>query len=123
MSQNLGADAKWGTINSAVWSSVTRQSDHALTLTEVDAVAKSASAKPNEVLAVLALLSRPAARLLKMEYFANGGEGSPKVPRNEVGKRLTAWWKDKTMSQDEWRSWARNVVVKWSPVDVEGPTQ
>jgi len=43
--------------------------DHVLTLAEVDAVAKTPLPKPSDVLAVLALLSRPGAELLTMDIW------------------------------------------------------
>ena len=106
-------------VNEAIWSALGALKEHSISLTEVDEIAEVASAEPNEVLAVLALLSRPASGLLKMEYFGTGAGDEAEVSREEVGKHLRAWWKAKTMPDDAWRSWAGNIVVKWSPVNSE----
>jgi hypothetical protein len=114
VAQQFGNDSKWKAINSALWSAVSARPDHALTITEVDSIAKIASTEPSDVLAVLALLSRPNAALLEMEYLGDGGT-SP-ISKDEVISQLRSWWKNKTLSDEDWRSWASRVVVKWRPV-------
>src|SRR4029077_19901794 len=84
VSQQFGSSPKWLAINSAVWSSIGQRKDHGLTLTDVDEVARISSAQPNEVLAVLALLSRPSSGLLKMEYLAKDGAGDAVISKDEV---------------------------------------
>src|SRR5439155_15458403 len=113
VSQQFGADVKWAAINSAVWSAISARKDHVLTLAGVDAVAKIAPAEITDVLAVLALLSRPGAELLTMEYLPSGGEDASRVSKEEVAKRLRAWWRDKTLTESEWREWASKVAVRW----------
>jgi hypothetical protein len=120
VSQQFGWDRKWAEINSAVWSAVGERIDEELTLADVDQIAKTCSAESNEVLAILALLSRPASGLLKLEYVMNRETGNALVSKNEVIKHLRGWWKDKTINDDEWRSWAGKVIVKWSPADRGG---
>jgi type I restriction enzyme R subunit len=116
VAQHFGTDAKWNEINSAVWSEITTGKDHTLTLTQLDEIAIAVSVESNDVLAVLGLLSRPSTGFLKMEYMRNSSNDGSKVSRAEVSKKLKAWWKDKTLPDDEWRAWAENVVVKWSPI-------
>jgi hypothetical protein len=79
----------------------------------VEAVATSASAEPSEVLAVLALLSRPESGFLEMKYFASDGGGV--IAKDEVTKYLRAWWKEKTLDDNAWRAWAEQVIVNWAP--------
>ena len=92
--QHLGTAVKWSSINEAVWSALEVRKDQTISLTEVDEVAKAASVEPNEVLAILAVLSRPGSGLLQMEYLASGSGKTAEVSRDEVGKRLRAWWRD-----------------------------
>jgi hypothetical protein len=120
VSEQFGRDRKWTAINSAVWSAIRDRIDEELTLADVDQVAKASSAESNEVLAVLALLSRPASGLLKMEYVVNGESGKASLSGHKITKNLRGWWKDKTINDDEWRSWAGKVIVKWSPSDRGG---
>ncbi|WP_210210256.1 DEAD/DEAH box helicase family protein [Microvirga subterranea] len=123
VSRNFGADAKWRDINQAVWNAIEEQKDASITLSQVDVIASEASAEAGDVLAVLALLSRPASQILKMEYLANAENGAAPVPKDEVVKHLRAWWKDRTMSDDAWRAWANSILVKWSPYYDNGVTQ
>jgi hypothetical protein len=120
VSQQFGRDRKWTAINSAVWSAIGDRMDEELTLADVDQVAKTCSAESNEVLAILALLSRPASKLLKMEYVMNGESRKASLSKEEITKHLRGWWKDKTLNDNEWRSWAGKVIVKWSPADRGG---
>jgi hypothetical protein len=120
VSQQFGADVKWAAINSALWSAISARKDHALTLTGVDAVAKTASAEPNEVLAVLALLSRPGAQMLKMEFRESSTDGT-EISQKDFAEKLAGWWKKKTLSEPEWRSFATQAKVRWVPVGVATP--
>lgn len=117
--EQFGPNLKWMAVNEAIWSALGALKQHSISLTEVDEIAEVVSAEPNEILAVLALLSRPASGLLKMEYFATRAGDEAHISRDEVGKHLRAWWKEKTMPDDAWRLWAGNIVVKWSPVNSE----
>ena len=119
VSQHFGAAVKWSLINDAIWRALEVRKDQTISLTEVDEVAKVASVEPNEVLALLAVLCRPASGLLRMEYLATGGGKAGQGSRDEVVKRLRAWWRVKTMPDDEWHSWAGGVVVKWRAADGE----
>jgi hypothetical protein len=112
--QHFGTEPKWTAINSAVWTAITVAKDHLLTLSDVDAVANEIAVEPNDVLAVLALLSRQGSSLMKMDYVAYADGDSSMIGRDEVTKKLRAWWKDKSMSEEEWRSWSEGVVVRWS---------
>jgi hypothetical protein len=33
--------------------------------------------------------------------------------------KLQAWWKDHSMSDEEWKSWASNTIVQWTPRQLE----
>jgi hypothetical protein len=118
--QQFGTDQRWAAINTAVWSSIGERKDFALTLADVDEVATRSSAESDEVLAVLALLSRPSSGFLKMEYVRKDGAEDSTVSMDEVTKQLRAWWREKTITGDAWRSWAGKIIVKWSPADFGG---
>jgi hypothetical protein len=115
VSQHFGSTSKWTAINSAVWHVIGERKSHAMTLTDVDEVASVVPADSNDVLAVLALLSRPASGFLTMQYSAKNSDGDEKVAKEEVARNLRAWWKDKKIDDDAWRAWAGKVIVKWSP--------
>jgi hypothetical protein len=111
---HLGTDEKWARINRTVWDVLETNSDHTLRLSEVDSVAAETSSDPDEVLAVLALLSRPSSGLLKMEYLAMDSDGPKELSGSEAVARLRAWWKDKSITEEEWTRWASATVVRWS---------
>jgi hypothetical protein len=46
-----------------------------------------------------------------MEYR---GEDENDITRAEVTQKLKSWWKDKSISEEEWQSWASKVTVTWS---------
>ena len=114
LTRHLGTDEKWARINRTVWDVLETNSDHTLRLSEIDSVAAETSSDHDEVLAVLALLSRPSSGLLKMEYLATDSDGPKEVPASEAVARLRAWWKDKSVTEEEWKRWAGATVVRWS---------
>jgi hypothetical protein len=120
VSQHFGRSLKWSAINSAVWSAIAERADSGLTLLDVDEIAKTSSTESNEVLSVLALLSCPTSGLLKMEYAEKDGAGNASVTKDEVTRQLRGWWREKTITDDEWRSWAGKIIVKWIPADLRG---
>ena len=121
VSQQFGPDPKWNAINLAVWAAIRSRVRQAIWLADVNDVAASAFAEPSEVLAVLALLSRPELGLLDMKYFANDGVGI--IAKDEVTKHLRAWWKEKTLDDEAWRAWAGQVIVKWAPTALDGASK
>lgn len=118
VTQHFGRDPKWGAINSQIWGVLEGRIDHVVTLTDIDEIAKTSSSETDDVLAMLALLSRPASRILKMEYSIEGGSDNTLLSKQEITQKLRAWWRDKAINDDEWRSWAGTVIVKWLPADL-----
>jgi hypothetical protein len=113
LNKQLGTDEKWARINGRVWSMLETDPEHALRLSEIDVIAHEASSEPDEVLAVLALLSRRSPGFLKMEYLGGDSTGSREISSSEVLARLSAWWREKSLSEEEWNRWARATIVRW----------
>ena len=112
LTQSLGVDPKWSKINSAVWSAIQERPKPELRPSDVDRLAEITASDPNDVLAVLALLSRPDAGLLTMEYFEEEGKSvSPK----DVVEHLRAWWREKKLGESAWQDWAGKVFLRWRP--------
>ena len=61
---------------------------------------------------VLAILASPSVGELRLDLRANSGESSLVTP-SEFAGRLRDWWKNKTMTEDEWKQWAAGVDVRW----------
>jgi len=77
---------------------------------------KTLAAKHNwnlsDLLAVVGLLGAPGVSLLRMELKT--GDGSD-VRGEEIAQKLASWWKAKTMSDAEWKTWASQIAVSWMP--------
>src|SRR5438105_3578021 len=105
IAKHFGCADKWVKLNKAIWAVMGAAQDHAFNLSDIDVVTQTASCESDEVLAVLALLSRPSARILTMEFRSERHEGTEVTPLDFVCK-LTDWWRNKAFSEDEWRTWA-----------------
>ena len=86
--------------------------DHAFRLSDVASAMESASCEEDEALAVLSLLSRPSVRMLRMELRSEALNGA-EVTFSEFIKRLTDWWKRKSVSDEDWKRWSSDLKVRW----------
>lgn len=114
LSQQLGGDLKWQKINEAIWSALGSGDRQALGLAELDAIATNGGWGKPELLAVVGLLGAPKTSLLRMELRAADGKA---VPAEEIARKLASWWKDKTMTEGEWKEWASKINVFWTPAN------
>jgi hypothetical protein len=121
LQQHLGEDHKWTIINRAIWASMSANPDNVLLLSDIDSILEPGSSDPHDVLAVIALLSEPSCGLLKMNY--RSGSQAGEVSNIEVMKRLRAWWREESITNDEWKAWAGGIVVAWTPVDSKARLQ
>ena len=112
LGRQLGEGLKWGRINDAIWSAIQSSERRSLGLTELNAIAAKGGWEPSELLAVVGLLGAPKVSLLQMELRAADGT---QVPAEQVARNLASWWKDKAMPEAEWKAWASQVDVSWSP--------
>jgi len=87
-------------------------------LSDIEAIASNHLCDSDGVFAVLALLGRPAAKILRMKYFRpdSDSEEEDEVSPQEIGNCIRAWWKEKSLSDNDWQNWASDILVKWSPV-------
>lgn len=115
--QQLGDDLKWQKINEAIWSAVRSSERRALGLAELNAIATKRGWDKPELLAVVGLLGGPTTSLLRMELRAADGND---VPAEEIARKLASWWKDKTMTEAEWKAWASQIDVFWTPASRQG---
>jgi hypothetical protein len=84
-----------------------------VSLADIDAIARSRDCDLKDALAVLGLLSRPESGVLTMEYVRMAGSQRTTISNEEVAQQLRAWWRDKTLSNADWESWARSVNITW----------
>lgn len=117
--KHLGNDSKWESINYGIWEIIESKDEPIFMLSDVESVAGDVGSEPDEVLAVLALLSRSSAQFLKMEYLILGDDQEEEISPSEVGRRIKAWWKDKSLPDEEWKRWASSTRVQWRSVTQE----
>ena len=116
LSTQFGNDTKWQSLNETMWAIIADSSDHALNLSDLNKLTKSTPCNSNEILAALSTFSKPSARLLKMEFksLKNGGT---EIGMEEFINKLKEWWRDKLISENEWRQWASSIKVRWIPIN------
>jgi type III restriction enzyme len=110
----FGEGGKWRKLSEAIMTRATG-AEGSFSLADLDSVSEFASSTADEALAVLTLLSAPSARFLKIEFRSDSPD-QPEIAPTEVVRMLTAWWKEKSISDDEWNKWASGVLVRWVPV-------
>jgi hypothetical protein len=52
-----------------------------------------------------------------MEMKSTSPDGA-RIEKAEFIQRLNDWWRDKKLSDAEWKRWASAVEVKWVPATV-----
>jgi len=117
VAKHFGTDSA-ARIASEIGSVMAGRSPAVLTLDDVEHIAADASVDATDVLAVLALLARPTAELLRMEYRSKNDTVTLSI--EDVTKRLRSWWRNKDTTEEAWRSWAETVSVRWIPIGRTG---
>jgi type III restriction enzyme len=97
----------------AIWNYLEASRDQSLRLSNIRAAAEETFCNTQDALAVLALLSSGPARLLNMEMTSTDGA---RVSQFEFIQKLSDWWRDKKISDEDWQRWASRVDVKWVPI-------
>jgi type I restriction enzyme R subunit len=116
VAKQLGNDPKWGRINGSIWSTIQASQRHAFGVADIDEIVANSGWQQSELFAILGLLASPKTGLLKMEVRSGNGT---EVPAEEVARKLAAWWKDKTMTDAEWKAWASKIEVRWTPAELK----
>jgi type III restriction enzyme len=119
--RQFGATGNAGNVALAIWDVIGAASDRAFHLSDIDRVAVQASCEAEDILPVLSALSRHSGPFLRMELQSDS-DVDPVVSTEELFRRLTEWWRRRTISDREWQQWASRVRVKWVPVH-EGDTR
>ena len=50
-----------------------------------------------------------------MVYYRTEGKEITFITPSEIGKKLKAWRKDKTLTDEQWEEWATATLVQWIP--------
>ncbi len=111
ITMHFGGDKKWAAINDDIWARISTSSRYSLRLADVHEISERVVCTPEEVLAVVGLLSRPSLPILKVEFRrSNGGQA---ISSSEVWNKLTAWWRTHSMPDAEWTKYAASIDVEW----------
>jgi hypothetical protein len=98
-------------IGDELWRSVEGSPSRRLSLSTVVEIADRGERSIGDVLGVLGLMSAPSSRLLRLEMREQST--GQEVSDRDLVNRLRSWWRDKTLSDEEWKDWASRVNVSW----------
>jgi len=112
LAKQFGNDPKWNQLATAVFRRIEASPDRSFHLADIDATAGSVKCEPGEALSLLALLSHEPEGVFRMEFLSERQNGH-EIPPSDFIRMLTAWWRKKTISEEEWQSWASKVHVRW----------
>lgn len=109
----LGDAVPWARIHHAVFESINATGDKRFLLSDVAKVAAAQDVPSEQVFAVLGLMGEGGANVLRLRFDKPTADGGGEVPQDEVIEKLRSWWRDKSLSDDEWKSWSSRVTVSW----------
>lgn len=108
--QNFGRNAKWSKINERFLSTVENSESKSVGLDEMIEMSDRNEFELEDVFSVVGLLSTPGKDVLRMEFFTLNNE---RLKNDIVYSKLRQFWKEKSISKQEWEEWASQIVVKW----------
>lgn len=117
ISEQFNGDPKWININNVFWEYLLSTQNHTFYLSDFEKIKDASSCEDNDLLSLLALLSRKSAKFLKMELQSKIDK-NVKINQSEFILMLTGWWKNKSISEDKWHEWASNTIVCWKPIEL-----
>ena len=115
LNEQLGAILPWKAITKAIIKTIEESPEKSLKLSEINKIAESVKCSPEEVFTVLNLLSHPEKGQFQRRYRYISSNTEKPVSQAEVTQKLTEWWRDKSLSEEEWKAWASNVELSWTP--------
>jgi len=115
--EQFGFHPSMSSLCELIWRRIEENPEHAIWLADVGAAAETVACVSEDALALLALLSGRAGRLLKIRLNRMSADHS-NVSDDELIRRLSAWLREKTMSDSDWKAWASEIEVKWVPAFV-----
>ena len=120
ISSQFGSDPALVRLNENIWTSINSSDRRSFRLSDLGADVSSEDME--HALAILALLSDPAIRLLRIQ-FRSQSDGGNVISSEEVTRTLTEWWRKKQISEQDWRLYASSIAVSWIPTDSEEPSR
>jgi len=116
----LGDTIPWTRIHGAVFESINATSDKRFMLSDVSKVAAAQNVSNEQVFAVLGLMSEGGANVLRLRFGNGADDSGGEVSQDEVITKLRSWWRDKTLSDEEWKDWSSGVTMAWELQNLSG---
>ena len=113
LSTQFGIEPKWKSINTQIWETISNKPEKELSLQDFSKITEITACSESDILAVIAQLSSLNTGYLKLSY--SSAISNKAVTQAELNKKIKAWWKDKTLSDEDWKEWASNIHIKWEP--------
>jgi hypothetical protein len=113
LTTQFGSDKKWRSINKQIWDTISNKPEKVLNLKDFNKITETTDCNESEILAVIAQLSSLRSGYLRIQY--SSATSNKPVTQTELNQKLKAWWKDKTLSDEEWKEWASSINIKWEP--------
>ncbi|WP_256578086.1 hypothetical protein [Pseudomonas sp. PIC25] len=117
--KDTSSDEFLSNIRRAIFEVLASKQDHVFYLSDIDAAALSANCTHEEVFGVLSMLSSSSEKQLRMKLRSES-RGGEEVPVSAFIGNLKKWWRDKSIQQADWDSWAGDIVVSWERVTSAG---
>ena len=113
----LEGKPKHDVIEKDIWKIVDGRNEGYFSVEDIDGLVSKHQCDYEDVLATLSRLGRDDGEM-KLIYV--DAENNDYISSEEVRKKLKQWWKDKTLTDDEWESWSSKVQMHWVPVNSKG---
>lgn len=111
INSQYGKNKKWTLINSSLSEIIEKKNYSFFDLNDLETVAKAANTDLVDVFSLVGLLSNPDNNVVKLEFSTS--EDNKEIDAHSMYQKLREYWKEKKLSEQEWRDWSRQVMVKW----------
>lgn len=109
----LGQDQKWIQINQKIWDIIAAKDSKYLDLSDFSMIRKNSEFVEADILTTIGYLSANQTKFLKIKYSLKNQE--IEITQQELNRKIKAWKKEKSISTEDWETWASEVYVKWEP--------
>ena len=118
VSDQFGESGKRRLAAEAIWGRITSSEAHAFNFRDLPSVAQSAQVPVDDVLEILSVLAGRGNSPLALQLRAIDNDHSEITPATFI-EMLTAWWRRKELSDEDWKAWSSSVEVSWSMRPIE----
>jgi len=113
LAKHYSNEEKWNEISDVLIDTSKRASNRSLNLMDLKAIAEKLKVSEKDVLATLGQLSSKQNGLFDLVLSKNTKGTTQRVAVSEFMEKLASWWKEKSISEEDWQSWTKEVNVEW----------